>query len=302
LGVIVVAPVALKFPTAWRALPPENGVYINRSIPPEAIEELLGNIRKLSLQGHRWDVLEHFKSYMASATGSPNCHSSSESWAESDLQYNMDTAGENAPVFIEAFFEGCESLKRKNPDWWTPDSDAINSILRRHNIGYQIQGAQLVSLDSSQPAVPVPPAPPTLEQTALELYQTSVKRSEDLLLQGHPREAVQESLWLLETVSTAFRGVETESGSVAGRYFNQIVRDLRRLHPGTTLERTLEWITALHGYLSSPGGGGVRHGLDLTSGTPLSQNDGHLYCNLIRSYLGYLLAEHAKFQDGRGGK
>jgi hypothetical protein len=29
------------------------------------------------------------------------------------------------------------------------------------------------------------------------------------------------------------------------------------------LNQVLGWMTALHGYLSSPTGGGVRHGLDL---------------------------------------
>lgn len=293
---------ALKYPIAWRAFPPEDGIYINKSMPPQAVEEFLSYIRKLSIQGSRWDTLEHFKSYFSASTGSAHYRSSSESWAESDLVTSLDSAAENAPLFIEAFHEACSSLKRRNQDWWTPDDEQINTTLNQHNVGYRIQGIQLVSLESSQPAVPVPSAPPTLEQTALDIYQRSLARSEELLSQGHAREAVQESLWLLETVSTAFKGLETESGTVAGKYFNHIVRDLRKLHPGTTLDRTLEWVSSLHGYLSSPGGGGVRHGLDLNSGVQLSQNEGRLYCNLIRSYLGYLLAEHAKFQAARNGK
>lgn len=293
---------ALKYPTAWRAFPPKDGVYINKSMPPKAVEELLGYIRRLSIQGSRWNTLEHFKSYISASIGNAHYRSSSESWAESDLVTSLDSAAENAPLLIEAFHEACASLKRNNPDWWIPDEELINTILNQNNVGYQIQGIQLVSLESSQPAVPVPAAPPTLEQTALDIYQRSLNRSEELLSQGYAREAVQESLWLLETVSTAFKGLETESGTVAGKYFNHIVRDLRKLHPGTTLDRTLEWVSSLHGYLSSPGGGGVRHGLDLSSGAQLSQNEGRLYCNLIRSYLGYLLAEHARFRGARSGK
>ena len=86
-----------------------------------------------------------------------------------------------------------------------------------------------------------------------------MQRAEQLLLQGHPREAVQELLWLLETISTAFRGVETESGTVAGKYFNQIARDLRAKNHGTTLDRVVDWVTTLHGYLSSPSGLSLIH-------------------------------------------
>jgi hypothetical protein len=130
------------------------------------------------------------------------------------------------------------------------------------------------------------------------MLQQSLRRSEELLTAGHGREAVQESLWLLETVATAFRGLPTGTESVGGRYFNQIAQELRRANPGTTLSRALEWMTALHGYLSSPTGGGVRHGLDLNEGVPVSANDARLFCNMIRSYLHYLLAEHERLTRG----
>ena len=41
----------------------------------------------------------------------------------------------------------------------------------------------------------------------------------------------------------------------------------------------------LHGYLSSPTGGGIRHGVDLREGLALQLDEAQLYCNLIRSYL-----------------
>ena len=49
-----------------------------------------------------------------------------------------------------------------------------------------------------------------------------------------------------------------------GKYFNKIVEDPRTLRKGTLLNQVLEWIATLHGYLSSPTGGGVRHGADLS--------------------------------------
>ncbi|SPZ48216.1 Uncharacterised protein [Agrobacterium tumefaciens] len=50
----------------------------------------------------------------------------------------------------------------------------------------------------------------------------------------------------------------------------------------------------LHGYLSSPTGGGVRHGVDLKEGLALEIDEARLYCNLIRSYLTFLIAEHER--------
>ena len=120
-----------------------------------------------------------------------------------------------------------------------------------------------------------------------------------MLAEGKGREAVQESLWLLETVATAFRGVATETGTVEGKYFNDIVKDLQRLHKGTTVGRVLKWAEETHGYLSSPTGGGVRHGLDLNAGIELSPNDCRLFCNLVLSYLTFLLAEHERLSTAR---
>ena len=41
-------------------------------------------------------------------------------------------------------------------------------------------------------------------------------------------------------------------------------------------------------------GGGVRHGLDLNDGVPITEPDARLFCNLIRSYLSYLLTVHQR--------
>jgi hypothetical protein len=48
----------------------------------------------------------------------------------------------------------------------------------------------------------------------------------------------------------------------------------------------------LHGYLSSPTGGGVRHGATLTAEGELSSHEARLICNLIQSYLYFLLGEY----------
>ena len=97
---------------------------------------------------------------------------------------------------------------------------------------------------------------------------------------------------MLETVATAFRGIETQAGKIEGNYFNKIVGDLKAKNAGTTFNRVLEWITTMHGYLSSPTGGGVRHGIDLNGGVDLDVNQARLFCNLTRSYIQYLIVEH----------
>jgi hypothetical protein len=56
----------------------------------------------------------------------------------------------------------------------------------------------------------------------------------------------------------------------------------------------LNWMTTLHGYLSSPTGGGVRHGVDLKSGIAIQAHEARLYCNLIRSYITYMIEEHER--------
>jgi hypothetical protein len=291
---------ALKFNNAWRFNPPGDGRFQNKTIPGEAIEEFLGLASRVATQGPRQSVLEHFKGEFASAAGSTHSRSSNESWAATDLENNMCSASENAPLFIEAFYDACTFLGRRYPDWWVPDINLINTVLKKHDIGYEIRPPDLVLLETLETVVPVPEPPPTLAEKAIDVFQASLQRSEQLLAENHPREAVQEILWLLETVATAFRGLETHSGTVEGKYFNQIVRDLRAKHPGTTLDRVLEWVTNVHGYLSSPSGGGIRHGLDIDAGVELSQNDARLYCNLIRSYLAYLLTEHERIsKDNR---
>lgn len=284
----------LKFPGAWRFKPPPDGRFVNQVVPAGAVEDCIELIMKVAPQGDRQEVLEHFKGYFCTACGASHIWSSSHSWAETDLWTYAREAAANAPLFIEAFYDACESFGGDDADAWAPDVDMINEILAKHGIGYVITPPRLEPRENAVPIVPVATPPPTVAERAVDILQESLTRSEELLSQGRGREAVQESLWLLETVTTAFRGVETATGTVEGRYFNEIVRELRDVDPGGTLKRVLNWIGALHGYLSSPTGGGVRHGLDLDAGVPIDDNEARLFCNLIRSYLSFLLVEHQR--------
>lgn len=277
----------LRFPGAWRFTPPADGHFLNASIPELLVWELREAIDKIAGQGDRWAVLEHFKSYFGVSS-----KSSSESWADSDLQSAMKTCANNAPIFIEAFISGCDALRDHPNRSYAPDAGFLNSLLVKHNVGYVIQNQDLVAREIGGKSIPVLVAVPTMAEVTKTVIETSLERSEELLSEDRPREAVQEILWLLETVATAFRGMETESGKVEGKYFNHIIRDLRKQNPGTTLERVLDWITTMHGYLSSPKGGGVRHGIDLREGVSLDRHEARLFCNLARSYIQFLLKEY----------
>lgn len=285
----------LKFKGEWRFTAPADGEFHNQRIPRGAVEDCIGLIMKVATQGDRQGVLEHFKGYFCEASGATHVWSSNASWAETDLWSYAEEAAKNAPLFIEAFYDACQSFGRDDADLYAPDVATINALLAKHEVGYEIRPPRLVLRDKEAPLVAVAERPsPLLAEKAVEMFQSSLRRSAELLTEGRGREAVQESLWLLESVATAFRGVETATGSVEGKYFNQIAKDLRRLNPGTTLDCVLDWLAALHGYLSSPTGGGVRHGLDLNDGVAVSDNDARLFCNLVRSYLSFLLAEHER--------
>ena len=275
----------LKFYGAWRFDPPA-------SMPPGVVNDFSDLIGRIATHGDRQDILEHFKAYFAPAAGMTSNRSSSESWADSDLQSYMQHAAANAPLFIEAFYDACEALGERGVA--VPDIGMMNRVLSKHDAGYEIRPPDLISRNADFAPIPVPEKPPSLDEQAQELIQRSLSQSEKFLSEGHFRQAVQEVLWLLETVSTAFQGLETGTGTVEGKYFNKIVGDLRRHNQGTTLEQILDWITKLHGYLSSPTGGGIRHGTDLKAGIATTAGEARLFCNLIRSYISFLLAEHER--------
>ncbi len=206
------------------------------------------------------------------------------------MSYMADAARTPA-LFIEAFYDACEAL-RANELYEIPDVTLMNQILSEHDVSFEIRPPQLVALHQAA-RVARPSPPPTLAEEASNLIRTSLQRAEELLAGNHPREAVQEMWWILESIATSFRGVTLPTGTVQGKYFNEIAKELRQASRGTTLDRVVEWCVNLQGYLSSPTGGGVRHGLDLNKGRPISPEEGRLFCNLILSYITYLLAEHA---------
>ncbi len=276
----------LKFTPSWRFHSPgpiADGVQ----------DDFFGLIGRVAAQMDRQRGLEHFKYYFANAAGFTSSSSSSASWAETDLHNYMTAAAANAPLFIEAFYDACTSLLAKNSGFAVPDAAMINAVLARNNAGYEIQPPDLIPRNP-QSFISVPQHSPSLDEQALDVIQKSLKQSEEYLVAGQSRQAVQEILWLLETVSTLFQDLPVGDGTVQGKYFNKIAEELRRHQKGTTFEQALNWATTLHGYLSSPTGGGVRHGANLKAGLPMQENEARLFCNLIRSYITFLLSEHER--------
>jgi hypothetical protein len=289
---------ALKYDMRWHFAPP------SAPVPSEAVSEFFSFAKKVATQGNGQSVIETFKSHFAIATDRTHYRSSNESWAQSDLETMMDEAAENAPRFIEAFYDSCQQIHAQSPSWFVPDVATINHVLQRHQVPFEIRPPNLVLIQShgATALVEVPSRPPSLTDQAVEVFQRSLQQSEQSLSEGKGREAVQELLWLLESVTTAFKGLDTESGKVEGTYFNRIVQDLRNKKRGTALDQALDWANKLHGYLSSPTGGGVRHGIDLNAGIAMNLHEARLYSNLIRSYLTYLLAEHEAMTNNSGNQ
>jgi hypothetical protein len=259
-----------------------------------AIEESFRDlINRISGQGQRKSILEHFKARFAAAANIQYWPSSNERFAIEDLATAMTAAAANAPLFIEAFWIGCEELQLRHPEMVLPDAARINRILSDANAGYQLDPPMLLATRAYIP-IAVPVSPPSLDLQARSLIEEALRASERALGEGNGRQAVQEVLWLLETISTAFRSPEIFDGSIQGNYFNRIIGELRQRGRRGHQEQILQWMMVLHGYLSSPTGGGVRHGVDLKEGLALGIDEARLYCNLIRSYLTFLMAEHER--------
>ncbi|PWC93002.1 hypothetical protein [Azospirillum sp. TSO5] len=267
----------LQFESGWRFASPGPA-------PRAVVNAFYSFIEKIASQGDGWGIAERFKSQF----GGGSC-SSNESWAWSDLNDCMQRAAENAPLFIEAFYDGCVACA--NEAIAVPDLPLVNRVLMEHDAGYEIRPPLLVAT-RSYTAIAVPQKTPSLAEQARLLIEESLAASERLMDEGQGRRAVQEILWLLETIATAFRGTGPEDATVQGKYFVTIVKEMKAHGRGKAQEQILNWMTTLHGYLSSPTGGGVRHGVDLKSGIAIQTHEARLYCNLIRSYITYMIEEH----------
>jgi hypothetical protein len=134
----------LKFKGSWRFMPPPDGKWNNQTIPSSALDDFYNLIAKTTTQGNRQKILEHFKGAFCTAIGIQHVWSSSESWSETDLRDYMERATNNAPLFLEAFYDACISLVEQNPDFFAPNAEIINNVCVQHNIGYEIRPPELI--------------------------------------------------------------------------------------------------------------------------------------------------------------
>ena len=290
----------LEFDSSWRFDSPG-------ALNPRAVSRFRELIDTIGGQQGRWRILEHFKRRFARAAKSDYARSSDEDWASSDLDDHMCAAAENAPLFIEAFYAGCSTLKqgrRWDENITVPKLDRANRILHEEDTGYQVEPPRIVGgreqiasarlvATREHVVIPVPEKPPSLEAQARAVINEALQASDKFLNERSGRHAVQEVLWLLESVSTAFQGKEVQNKRIDGEYFNKIVKNLRH-HGGEHQPTILMWMTTLHGYFSSPKKGGIRHGIDLKEGREIEIPEARLFCNLIRSYVTYLIDEHER--------
>src|SRR5262249_51376303 len=145
-------------------------------IPPGVVRDFFSLIGRIAAQGDRQEILEHFKSYFANAVGYTESWSSNVSWAETDLDRDMWNAAKNAPLFIEAFHDACETLAQDHPIV-VPDVPWINRILSKNEASYEIQPPNLISRNP-QESIVVAERTASLDEQAQEIIQTALKTSE----------------------------------------------------------------------------------------------------------------------------
>ncbi len=277
----------LEFSGEWRYDSPG-------AMPSGVKDEFHILIEKICAQGSRKQILEHFKRYFASAAGVQHSDSSNVGWALTDLERVMSEAAENAPLFVEAFFDACEALESRYPEMAMPGVERVNRILIDHNTGFKIDPPTLVT-NSEHILISDPYQPTMLDSESCAKIEDALRSADSALGMGNVRQAVHEMLWALETASTLFRDEKIHNGKIRGDYFNKIIQSLNMQAKGHQ-KQILEWMMSLHGYLSSPRGGGIRHGVDLRDGLDLDKNEARLFCHLIRSYLTYLISEYERLR------
>lgn len=128
-------------PTAWRYGSPG-------AMSPAAANAFNSLVHTIAGQtDSSWAIFELFKAKFSGGYS----NSSSESWAISDLHNGMMGAADNAPVFISAFWDGCEQVRSDYPEVGLPDADVINQILYEHELPYELRSPALLARHPQTP-------------------------------------------------------------------------------------------------------------------------------------------------------
>lgn len=289
----------LEFNRLWRFQNPQDDELHHGAIPIEAAEDFMQLIRAANTGVNRKGLFEHFARRFAGVAQQGYWSSTTPAFAEQDCMLYLTQAAERAPLFIESFYDAWVELQQNGQIRTPPVEDLVNRIFTERQIGYRLAPPNLEAVGAPPPLIEVNLPETTLSERAREVIGESLAHAAQHLERGEDRAAVMESLWLLDSVTTVFRGIPLPQGTVNGVYFNQIVEDLRRNRPlEGSFAQILRWMETMYGYLSAPGGGQIRHGMNLSDEIRLNRNDARLYCNLIRSYIEFLLAEHERLANG----
>jgi hypothetical protein len=285
----------LNFDIAWELSPPPDGTYINCKIPADAVGQFYELLRK---SAHRTNDPEEayylIRAEFSEAVGHPVYRSSSMYFAPDDARAAMERASSNAPVFVAAYYGACKRIKKQFGTKAVPSVAVINRMLELHRIGYVVVPPNLVLRDQVQ-VIPVRPSC-VLEQAQAK-FQETIERSRKLLEEGNGDEAVTQIWWLLESITLSFSGTTLNGQPVAGSYFNEVAKSLKRnAGDAAVMGAVSRWLEALQSYLSGPGEAGIRHGRHLHM-EGLKRHEAELFCNLTRSYISYLLAEYEMLTD-----
>lgn len=143
----------LRFKAAWRFKPPPDNRWQNQTIPPGALDDFHRLIVRTATQGPRQEILEHFKGFFCAVVGHAHVWSSDEGWADTDLHQYMGQAADNAPLFLEAFYDACDTISRVNEHYSAPNTEMINAICEKHRIGYKLNPPDLILCEAETLAV-----------------------------------------------------------------------------------------------------------------------------------------------------
>ncbi len=172
----------------------------------------------------------------------------------------------------------------------------MNRVLSEQNTGFVIQPPNLISQDA-QELINVSEEPLSLDQQAQEIIQQALAQSEKLCLKDMIGQPSRKFYGFSKLSPLPFRGSILTWGPFRG---NTSIRS-PMIYEGSIEEvRWRRFLTGSRLYTvicPRPTGGGIRHGTDLKAGIATQPNEARLFCNLIRSYIGYLIAEHKRLSN-----
>lgn len=113
----------------------------------QSVDDVISLIKRISGPMDRQRIIEVFKSHFCKVSGDYYAHSSSLSWAESDMLSQAMRASTDAPNFIAAVYEALEELENCGAS--IPTVQHINQIFLKNEDHYQIVEDQLIQTAGS---------------------------------------------------------------------------------------------------------------------------------------------------------